>query len=145
MIWISTPTLLDSQFTLLSDTDNYHNALSSTCPPSPEDKSDLEQVAGNTPSQDLAFASDVCTSTPWTLTTVHVITPWVMIMIENLEQNHQTVIVSSSKCKMLSPRLKQPIDPQPKGHLLDFKNHQIVPKSWNVYRYELSCFIYNCL
>ena len=34
--------------------DDYYNLRSSTCPPSPPDSSDLEQVAANTPAQDFA-------------------------------------------------------------------------------------------
>ena len=46
-------------FHCLSDIDQYHNLSMSTCPSLPSENSDFEQVAANSPAQDLAVNSDV--------------------------------------------------------------------------------------
>ena len=71
-IWILMPTPTQSVHSL-SDRD--HNLSSSSCPSSPQDNSDLEQVTVKVPLQDFAINSDVFVSIPETPSTVHVIDP----------------------------------------------------------------------
>ena len=55
-----------------------------TCPPLPQDNSDLKQVAAKKTAQDLAVNSGAFISTPGTPSTVHVIAPCITIIGVNL-------------------------------------------------------------
>ena len=59
----------------LSDIDDYHNLSGFICPPSPQDNSEIEQIAVNTPAKDLALNSDAFILWPEIPSTVHVIAP----------------------------------------------------------------------
>ena len=104
----------------LSGMDDYYNLSTYTCPPSPQDNRDLEQVAANRSEQDLAVNSDVFIPTPRIPSKVHVL---IMVMFVNLVQNHNTVIVSSCQCKTLIPGLIQPKGPYSKHDLEALKNN----------------------
>ena len=54
--------------------DDNHSLSSSACPPSPQDNSDMQEIAVNATPQDLEVTSDTYISIPGTLHKVHIVT-----------------------------------------------------------------------